>query len=431
MTSSSGIGNWPAAGSGPAGRHAHVIEIQRDTDWQPPEPRPWSIRTRVIAAAAACAVAATVYFAGIARPDSLDPIFTRAGTAEAMALDSGRAYVSGNNTVRAYRLSDGTQLWSRRVVGLASLFVIAGDRLGIATVDVGQRPSVEVLDAATGTVRWRQQTRFVGRAGDVLVVNGPLDGDAIPLRGLAIDDGTPRWTVEMEPTAVVAGVAGPLHSDQVEVVANLFRVRDLNSGRIVAAVPRQSTAPLVSATVVGGTAILVDDENMISAYDTGDGRRLWRQPLPLVGIFSAFADCGRYICHLNDRGTVALDRQTGRQAWKVGKRYLSAPVDDHHMFAAETFVGFDGPGTVVVDPRNGEVRADPAPWRALGVVDGPELLVWRYDGPRQQLIGLFDALSARTRVIGRSEEWPTPPTCVTSVAHVLCASALSFGVWPR
>ncbi|GIF66227.1 hypothetical protein Ais01nite_42620 [Asanoa ishikariensis] len=431
MTSSSGVGNWPAAGTGPAGRHARVIEIEQNADWQPPEPRPWRTRTRVAAAAVACAVAATVYFAGIARPDSLDPIFMRVGTAEAMALDSGRAYVSGNNTVRAYRLSDGTQLWARRVVGLASLFVIAGDRLGVATVDVGQRPSVEVLDAATGEVRWHRQTRFVGRTGDVLVVNGPMEGDAIPLHGLAVADGIPRWTVELEPTAIVAGAAGPLHSDQVEVVADLLRVRDLNSGRIVAQVPRQTTAAPVSATVAGNTALVVDETNMISAYDTGDGRWLWRRPIPLIGILSAFGDCGRYICHLNDRGTVALDRLTGRQAWKVAERYLSAPVDDEHMFVAKTFEGFDGPGTVVVDPRNGQVRADPAPWRALGVIDGSELLVWRYDSSRQQLIGLFDAISARTRVIGRSETWTAPPTCVTSVAHVLCADSFSFGVWPR
>ncbi|SNS96189.1 PQQ-like domain-containing protein [Asanoa hainanensis] len=432
MTSRGEVGNRPAAGTGPAGRHARVIEIERDTDWQPPEPRPWRTRTRVAAAAAVgCAVAATVYFAGVVRPDSLEPVFVRAGTAEAMALDSGRAYVSGNNTVRAYRLSDGTQLWSRRVVGLASLFVLAGDRLGIATVDVGQRPTVEVLDAATGAVRWQRQTRFVGRTGDVLVVNGPMDGDAIPLRGLAVADGTPLWTVEMEPTAVVAGVAGPLHSDQVEVVADRLRIRDLNSGKIVAEVPRQTTAATVSATVAGNTAIVVDDENMISAYDAGDGRRLWRRPIPLIGIFSGFGDCGRYVCHLNDRGTVALDRLTGRQAWKVGERYVSVPVDDQHMFVAETFVGFDGPGAVVLDPRNGQVRANPAPWRPLGVIDGSELLVWRYDGPRQQLIGLFDARTARTRVIGRSEDWTTSPNCVTSVAHVLCAGPFSFGVWPR
>jgi outer membrane protein assembly factor BamB len=431
MTNSGEVGNWPVAGTVPPGRHGHVIELDRDTGWQPPEPRPWRTRTRVAAAAVACAVAATVYFAGIARPSSLDPVFMHAGTAETMALDGTRAYVSGNNTVRAYELRDGTQLWSRRVVGLAALFALDGDRLGVATVDVGQRPSVEVLDGATGAVRWHQQTRFVGRAGDVLVVSGPLDGDAIPLRGLAIADGTPRWTVEMEPATMVAGAAGPLRGDQVEVLPEGLRIRDLTNGRVVAEVPRKTTAAPVSATVVGGTAIVVDELGMVSAYDTGDGRWLWRRPTPVIGIFSAFGDCGRYICHLNDRGTVALERMTGKQAWKVGKRYLSVPLDDEHMFVAETFEGFDGPGTAVVDPRNGEIRAEPSPWRALGVIDGSDLLVWRYDGPRQQLIGLFDAYTGRTRVVGRAHEWVTPPTCVTSDAHVLCANAFSFGVWPR
>ncbi|MEV0717306.1 PQQ-binding-like beta-propeller repeat protein [Asanoa sp. NPDC050611] len=431
MASSGDVDVWP--GQAP-GRHAHVvhaqvIEINRDADWQPPEPRPWRTRTRLAVAALTIALAAGVYFAGIARPDSLDPIFQRVGTAEAMALDGTRAYVSGNNFVRAYELDSGTQLWSRRVVGLATLEVLGGDRLAVATVDVGQRPLVEVLDARTGDVVWQRQTRFVARAADVLVVSGPLSDNRIPLRGLAIADGAPRWTVEMEPTATVAGITGPLSTDQVEVLPGHLRVRDLTSGRIVVDVPEPATA--ASATVVGETALVVDPAGMITAHDAGDGRFLWRQPSPVIGIFSAFGDCGRYICHINDRGTVALDRVTGRRAWKADKRYLSVPVDEQHMFVAGTFEGFHGPDTAVADPRNGQVRAETAPWRALGVIDGSELLVWRYDGPQRQLIGLFDALTGHTRVIGRAEDWATPPTCVTSPRHVLCANTFDFAVWPR
>ncbi|GIF73215.1 outer membrane protein assembly factor BamB family protein [Asanoa siamensis] len=314
-----GVDVRPAAGTGPAGRYAHVIELDRDPDWTPPEPRPWSTRTRVIAGTLAAAVAAGVYFAGIARPTTLAPAFQRIGIAEAMALDTTRAYVSGNNRVRAYRLSDGGKLWSHRVVGLSTLQTLDGDRLAIATVDVGQRPTVEVLDAATGAVLWKRQTRFVAHAADVLVVSGPLAGDTVPLRGLRIQDGSPRWTVAMDPTTTVAGITGPLRTDQVEVSPGHLRVRDLTSGRIVVDVARASPAA-TSAAVVGGTALVVDDRDMIDAYDTGDGRWLWRIPSPVYGIFSAFGDCGRYVCHINDRGTVALDRLTrpqrveGRQA---------------------------------------------------------------------------------------------------------------------
>ncbi|GAA1877215.1 outer membrane protein assembly factor BamB family protein [Asanoa iriomotensis] len=427
MASSGEVDVWPAAGTGPAsGRFAHVIEIDRDGDWQPPDPRPWSTLTRIAAAAFTIAVAAGVWFAGIARPTSLAPIFQRPGAAEVMALDGTRAYVSGDSSVRAYQLADGTYLWSRPVIGLANLLVLGSDRLAVATVDVGQRPLVEVLDARTGDVVWQRQTRFVARAGDVLVVSGPLSGNQIPLRGLAIADGTPRWSVDMEPTATVAGTR---HTDQIEVLPGHLRVRDLTSGRIVVDVPEPATA--ARATVVGGTALVVDETGMITAHDAGDGRFLWRRPTPLIGIFSGFGDCGRYICHLNDRGTVALDRLSGRQAWTADKRYLSMPVDEEHMFVAETFEGFDGPGTAVVDPRNGQVRAETAPWRALGAIDGPELLVWRYDGPRRQLIGLFDALSGRTRVIGRADGWVSPPTCVMDPQHVLCANTFDFAAWPR
>ncbi|MEV4622657.1 PQQ-binding-like beta-propeller repeat protein [Asanoa sp. NPDC049573] len=431
MTRSNELGVRPVVGFGPAGRHGHVIEIERDRDWQPPEPQPWSTRTRLIATALALALAAGVYFAGVARPSSLAPMLLRVGTAEALALDDSRAYVSGGNMIRAYDLGAGTQLWSVRVVGLSSLLTLGDDRLVVATVDVGQRPSVEVLDALTGAVVWHRQTRFVGIAGDVVVVNGPAEGDRVPLRGLSVTDGTPRWTAVLEPTVTIAGDARTLRSSQVEVSPGHLRVRDLASGRIVVDTPQTATGPPESATVVGGTALLVDQKNMITAYDTGDGRSLWRVPLPVVGVYSAFGDCGSYICHINDRGTVALDRLTGRQAWRSTKRYLSVPVDEEHMFVAETFGGFEGPGTAVLDPRNGEVRADPAPWRALGVIDGAELLVWRYDGPRQQLLGLFDAYSARTRIIGRADGWIVPPTCVTSLRHVLCADAFDFAVWPR
>ncbi|MDG4820664.1 PQQ-binding-like beta-propeller repeat protein [Asanoa sp. WMMD1127] len=428
MTSSGNVDIWPAVGTRPAGRLDPVIEIDRDVDWQPPEPRPWSTRTRILAAGVTAAVAATVWFAGIATPNDLAPIFRRAGTAEAMALDDSRAYVSGGNAVRAYQLSDGAQLWFRRVVGLAHLIALDDDRVAIATVDVGQRPEVWVLDGRTGAVLWQRQTRYVARAGDVLVVNGPRDGDTLPLRGLATTDGTPRWTVEMEPTVMVAGVTGPLRTDQVEVLPGHLRVRDLTSGRVVVDTEQDGA---ISATVVNGTAILVDQQGMISAYDAGDGRRLWRQPTPVHGIFESFADCGRYLCHVNDRGTIALERLTGRRAWKADKRYLTAPVDEEHMFVAETFEGFDGSGTAVVDPRNGGVRTTTAPWRGLGVIEDSELLVWRYDGPRQQLIGLFDAVSTRTRIIGRADDWAAAPTCVTSARHVLCASVFEIAVWPR
>jgi outer membrane protein assembly factor BamB len=431
MTRGDELGVWPAVGTGPAGRHGHVIVIERDSDWEPPEPRPWSRRTRLIATALVLAAGAGVYFAGVARPSSLKPMFLRVGTAEGLALDDSRAYVSGGNMVRAYELDEGTQLWSARVVGLSSLIVLDGDRLAVATVDVGQRPSVEVLDARTGAVVWHRQTRFVAVVGDVVVVNGPADGDQVPLRGLSVRDGTPRWTVALEPTVTVADTSGPPRSSQVEVSAGHLRVRDLTSGRVVVDTGQQATGPAESATVVDGMALVVDQHNMISAYDTGDGHWRWQVPLPVVGVFSAFGDCGRFICHINDRGTVALDRLSGRQVWRSTKRYLSVPVDDEHMFVAETFNGFDGPGTTVIDPRTGQVRADPAPWQALGVINGPELLVWRYDAPRQQLLGLFDARSARTRIIGRADGWVVPPTCVTSPRHVLCANAFDFAVWPR
>lgn len=431
MTRGNELSVWSAGSTGPAGRHGHVIEIERDHDWEPPEPRPWSRRTRLIATALVGVAAAGVYFAGVARPSSLAPMFLRVGTAEALAIDDTRAYVAGGNIVRAYTLSEGAPLWSVRVVGLSSLIVLDGDRLAVATVDVGQRPSVEVLDARTGAVVWHRQTRFVSVAGDIVVVNGPADGDQVPLRGLSVQDGSPRWTVALEPTVTVANNSGPPRSSQVEVSPGHLRVRDLTTGRIVVDTVQQAPGPAESATVVDGTALVVDQHNMISAYDTGDGHRLWQVPLPVVGVYSAFGDCGLFICHINDRGTVALDRLSGRQVWRSPKRYLSVPVDEEHMFVAETFNGFDGPGTTVIDPRDGKVRADPAPWRALGVINGAELLVWRYDAPRQQLLGLFDARSARIRVLGRADGWVVPPTCVTSLRHVLCANAFDFAVWPR
>src|ERR1700754_2730570 len=92
MTRGGEVEFWPVAG---AGRPGPVIEIERDSDWEPPEPRPWSPRIRIAGAGVAAAVAAGVWFAGIARPTSLEPVFLRVGTAEALALDSDRVYVSG------------------------------------------------------------------------------------------------------------------------------------------------------------------------------------------------------------------------------------------------------------------------------------------------------------------------------------------------
>jgi len=439
---------WPGTGTGPghptsatayaATRPAHgvLIEIDPAHHWQPPEPRPWRPRTRIIAGLAAAAALAAVYLAGtagISRPASLAPVFQQAGAPQTLAVDGTRAYVAGDGTVRAYRLADGALLWSRpiaRLTGFQPIQAASGGggngNLVVSTVDTGQRPTVQVLDGATGRIVWHRETRLVGVAGDVVVVTDPPQGAHLPLRGIA-PDGRPLWTRPIEPWAIVARPA--TLTSQVELVPGRLRVRDLTTGRAAVDVPLPDAIVPTSASVVGGLALVVDQDGMIDAFDTGDGHLRWRQPSAVTGLFSAFTACGRHICHVNDNGTFALDRATGQVAWKSVKRYTTAPVDDDHMFAAETFEGLDGPGTQVLDPRTGEQRAALAPWRALGAIAGTELLVWRRDGTERQLLGFYDARTGRTRVVGRADGWTDPPRCVLGSTHLLCAGEFDVAAW--
>jgi len=481
MATSDEIGVWPAAGTVPAGRAGRVIELIRDDGWEPREPEPATGRARLAMAAAATLFVVTLaYIAGIARPTSLAPTFLRPGSARMLALDDARAYVSGDGTVTAHRLSDGDPLWTRRVVGLSGMLAVDG-RLVLSTADGARRPTVQVLDGATGTVAWQRDTRLMATAGPaptttpdyppeptdteptrtepadteptnteptntepatanagaaagnpgdtVLVVNGPADGSTVPLRGLSLSDGRPLWTVRMEPWAIVAQATS--RAAQVEVVSDRLRIRDLTTGRAPVDVALPPGTTPAHAALVGGTALVVDPTGTIHAFDAGDGRLRWRQPSAATGLFSTFTPCGRYVCHVNDRGTFALDRTTGHTAWRSATRYTVATVDDDHMFVAQTFEGLDGQGTAVADPRTGMVRTGLAPWRALGVVTGSELLVWRPEGRQRELLGFFDARTSRTRVVGRTDAWSSPPTCAVGPAHVLCANAYDFAAWPR
>jgi len=471
MATSGEIGVGPAAGTVPAGRAGRVIELTRDDGWEPREPEPPTGLARLaMVAVVTLAVLTLAYVAGIARPTSLAPTFLHPGNARMLALDGGRAYVSGDGTVTAHRLSDGDPLWTRRVVGLSGMLAVDG-RLVLSTTDGARRPTVQVLDGATGAVGWQRDTRLVTTAGPaptttpdnppertdtertdtkrtdnertapnagvaagsqrdtVLVVSGPADGSTVPLRGLSLSDGRPLWTVRMEPWAIVARAT--TRAAQVEVVSDRLRIRDLTTGRAPVDVALPPGTTPAHAALVGGTALVVDPTGTIHAFDAGDGHLRWRQPSAATGLFSDFTPCGRYICHVNDRGTFALDRATGHTAWKSATRYTVATVDDDHMFVAQTFEGLDGQGTAVADPRTGQVHTGLAPWRALGVVTGSELLVWRPEGLQRELLGFFDARTSRTRVVGRADAWSSPPTCAVGPAHVLCANDYDFAAWPR
>jgi hypothetical protein len=139
------------------------------------------------------------------------------------------------------------------------------------------------------------------------------------------------------------------------------------------------------------------------------------------------------VCHINDRGTVALDRATGKTRWQAPVRYRAQTVDDEHLFVSGFFHRSADSTGGVLDPATGAIVHELSPWAALETLDvvrDDHLLVWRVDGQKRVVIGLFDAYSGHTSVVGRTDPEFGTPTCAASDGHVLCAGEREVAGWP-
>ena len=432
-----GVLSYYQPGAGAPGGPQRAIELVREDDWKPPERTPWNSRARLAVAALVLAAVSLIYVSGVAQPTGLLPTLDISGKADAIALDGGLAYVVRRDAITAHRVSDGTVAWSRPMPGPAATVVNLPDhRLLLSTMDAPQRTALQVVDSVSGAVKWTSGSRLVGLAGDVVVVGGERNAEGVRLAGLEQATGDvvwsttiPVWTIVARPSAQRGSPTARL-TDQAELsIDGRLAIRNLETGRIRARAAMPSGVMPTSVSIAGRVVVVATGAGIIHAYDAVNMRPLWKRPTPVAGYYSQFTVCGQDICHINDRGTVALDRESGKTMWQAPVRYHALPVDDGHLFVSELFRQYADSSGGVLDPESGELIHELSPWTAFDVIDGNEMLVWRRDGQRRVIVGLFDAHSGHTRVVGRTTAYFGAPGCVAGGGFVLCAGDQEVVGW--
>jgi outer membrane protein assembly factor BamB len=413
------------------GGPVRAIELTRDEHWSPPERRPWNSRARLALAALVLAAATFIHISGITQPTGLRPTFVTAGPADAVGVDRGLAYVVRDRAVTAFRVSDGAVIWSRPVPGRdPNLFNLGDRRLLLSTMDTTQ-----AVDAGSGRVVWSRPLRLAAVAGDVAVVGGERTADGVRLTGLSRETGETMWSATIPWTTMARQAPArdatvPVQREQAEVsLDGVLSIRDLSTGRIQARTAIPPRAMPTSISIAGRVVVVATGAGSIHAYDVRDLRPLWQRRAPVIGFFSQFAACGGHICHINDRGTVALDRDTGETRWQAPVRYHAQPLDDGHLLVSEMFHEYADSTGGVLDPASGRLIHELAPWTTLGVVDGADALVWRRDGQRRVIVGRFDTITGRTSVVGRTDPGFGRPTCAADGGFVLCAGDVDVVGW--
>lgn len=207
--------------------------------------------------------------------------------------DGSRLYADVEQEVRAFRLDDGTQLWSYpRPRGGPSALVPRGGRLFFAG------DTAIALDATTGRELWRYALdSFAGFCesdgdGDAFYV-GTKDHRVYALRA---SDGTPLWSRDLGPDWPYKGV-----------------VRGMTvSGDTVYAVVEHDTG--VNGHIGTGDVFALDRRtgSVHWVYRNGDGSRL--------NIVQSAARVAGNLLLLSanwDNQYVAVNRFTGKEAWRV------------------------------------------------------------------------------------------------------------------
>lgn len=244
----------------------------------------------------------------------------------------GRIYAMDSNAVvSAFDLRTGTRQW--RFVTKAKKDRSSNVGGGMA-IDSGMlvattgRGDVVALDAATGTLRWRQQLGVPARSSPT-IAEGRIYLITIEqqILALAIQDGKKLWSHQATAAqTLVLGEPAPAYADGLVVAGS-------GSGDLLAL--RAETGGIVwtdSITAVGGRGSLADisaisampviannrvfaigEGGLLVAIDVHTGRRLWEREVAgsqtpwLVGDWM-------FIVTLEQRAA-ALDARTGTVAW--------------------------------------------------------------------------------------------------------------------
>ncbi len=333
-------------------------------------------RTRVLAAAviAMLALSVAALGGGASARVRLSTVFTLpagvqgyAVTGDVFATVTVRSEVA---TLAAYRLRDGSPLWTAEVAtGVVpnSTFFSVTAMSGVLLVVSGGPDAVRFETVAyavpTGQRLWtRSGAPNAELAGSrVLVLEAPCPAMACAqtmqpaesryeLAAVDVRTGRPAWTLRLtgseNPTmAFDTGPQGTGIAQRMALLDKTGRIElwDLGSGTVLASRHVVPAAPdqdwwvvfLGDTLLVGSGPMIKGNGAVLNGFDAATLTPRWQsEPIPLTGMWP----CGHQLCLSTELETVTLDPHTGardrqRHAWRwapeLGEGHLLAyPMDD-------------------------------------------------------------------------------------------------------
>src|SRR5690348_535902 len=419
-----------------------VIELDISQPWQPPELGRLGRPLRPVArwvAVALVGILALGLLVTAQRQVSLAPRLVVEGTGVQWALAStADIFVlhqpnQGVAQLEAYRLADGSLLWSKPFPVTTSL-LFADQRSVVLAGALSQR-SVVGLDPATGDVRWQRSGYDPGQSTDKVVVveqpgDPPKGDDGDPGRrlfGLDPATGGVLWTFSTEAEANHAYLGDPDNNLMVELThAGALRLYDLDTGDVRSDVQLSEGAQIAGFDLVGRLLLAVQGRaGRLTAYNLDSGALVWEHAAVHDGFLH---DCGAILCLARDTSIAGVDWLTGRQLWQLDGYVAFQQLDRAHLLATTTHE-YDR-NAAVVDAVSGRIIGHLPDWIVLAPTADANVVVWRPGANGGALIGLLDRTTAHITVFGHTDDWYVGPQCFISGDYLACRSATRLSVWP-
>jgi outer membrane protein assembly factor BamB len=396
--------------------------IELDPDWTPSTPsRPQGIRRRhALSLGVAASLILTLVLGGSARPGSaLKPLLSLpAGISSAFVLAGDRLLVATDEytTIAAYQLPRGRALWRVTLPDPAIMLRLLPSA-GVVLAETGDPTQLDSrvlgLDAGTGRELWEAgDADLVSEIDDPRVLLMPLDpGGSTGLRSVDPRTGIPRWSVDVQPPSDYATGIGWLVLRSAD---GRSRIVDEDTGRVTATRQLDDppvTDPLISTAtpphvgpglfVVGKilfATYLYADTTTVIAYRADALTRLWLITVDDV-VFGA-TDCGPVLCLHAARSLIAVDPVNGGTRWH-SSTWADAAASGTWL-TASAFTS-DGHGRLaLLDPGTGAVHLDLANWSPIPQTggDAPALLASNRVGRLGTWVALTRRDATRIQVVG-------------------------------
>jgi outer membrane protein assembly factor BamB len=444
-----------------------MIDLELAEPWEVPERptgRPGTIR---IVAALVTTLLLGSLSAGN-RTDNHEPVFDLRGSIQDATLVRNTLVVMTSRPaqLRAYRIPDGHQRWSRDLPSSLTFMSSHRDLLFLTEYDGmdGASGRTRVLDGHTGRELWQRTDLWIlARAGDRLVSarapspNG-LDESSqgsppqihLELSGLDAHTGTVLWSRNLPTGATLTRTDGEYQGGRPgsgldsftatgsvgnplpETVDDSMRLYDLGPDGVLHTLDPATGAVIVSThlevppgpglAIVGQVALVQQHDGTIWASDLSDGQPLWsRAADPTETIVSP---CGDAACLIASGRTLVLDPATGTQQYEFASSTTAYRAAGRIVSVERALLRIR-----LIDPATGRPVAEFDGWSATGMFAGTRLVAARggLDGPTQ--IAVLDLTTGRRRTIAQGDRGFLTPTCRGSDQHLVCWNGSGLNVW--